>query len=136
MRFNLACFTAAVLAASVAAVPLDSTKTVLVHREACPAPAPAPAPTPVPAPAPAPQPQSSEVCTANSQPSCCESVQSSSNSQVLDLFSQLGIDHQKASDKGPVGLTCMVSLPSSQTSQNHLHGVNSKGRSLVNESDS
>lgn len=107
MRFNIACVSAALFAAVVAAVPV----------EACPAPvpqpAPAPAPQPVPVPAPAPEPAQpekeeihSQQCGANTSLHCCETVSDTSNAHITQLLNAAGIDHQEATSKGQVGLTC------------------------------
>lgn len=115
MRFNIACVSAALFAAVVTAVPVE---TIVARQEACPAPvpqpapapAPAPQPVPVPVPAPAPVEQKQEInnyqCGANTSLHCCETVSDTSNSRVTQLLNAAGIDHQEAKSKGQVGLTC------------------------------
>ncbi|CRG87067.1 hypothetical protein PISL3812_04082 [Talaromyces islandicus] len=124
MRFNFACATACLFAVAALAVPVEvERKVVVVRSDACPAPAPAPAPAPpasnpppaqpIP-PAPAPpqvsnpseQTNVNKQCAANTSVHCCNTVDSTDNSNILNQLSAAGIDHQEAKQKGQVGLTC------------------------------
>jgi hypothetical protein len=132
MHFNFACVTACVFAVAALAVPVEvERKVVVVRADVCPAPAPAtttaPAPevssppaeyySPPPPPPvtttvsnPPPAPQSTSVdnkqCSAGTSVHCCDTVDSTDNSNVLNQLTAAGIDHQDAKQKGQVGLTC------------------------------
>ncbi|KUL89269.1 hypothetical protein ZTR_03733 [Talaromyces verruculosus] len=130
MHFNFACITACVFAAAALAVPVEvERKVVVVRADVCPAPAPAttaaPAPSPPaeyysPPPAappvtttvsnPPPAPQSTSVdnkqCSAGTSVHCCDTVDSTDNSNVLNALNAAGLDHGDATQKGQVGLTC------------------------------
>ncbi|QKX60273.1 uncharacterized protein TRUGW13939_07416 [Talaromyces rugulosus] len=130
MHFNFACATACLFAVAAFAVPVEvERKVVVVRSDACPAPAP-PAPAqapPAPAPpvsnpppvqpsppAPAPpqvsnpseQTNVNKQCAANTSVHCCDTVDSTDNSNIVNQLSAAGIDHQEAKQKGQVGLTC------------------------------
>lgn len=134
MHFNFACITACVFAAAAIAVPVEvERKVVVVRADVCPAPAPAttasspPAekytpPPPAPAPAspvtttvsnPPPAQQSTSVdnkqCSAGTSVHCCDTVDSTDNSNVLNALNAAGLDHGDATQKGQVGLTCKFS---------------------------
>lgn len=143
MHFNFACATACLFAVAAFAVPVEVERKVVVVRsesDACPAPAPAPAPpasNPPPAqpspPAPAPpqvsnpseQTNVNKQCAANTSVHCCDTVDSTDNSNVLNQLSAAGIDHQEAKQKGQVGLTCgfYTTTKSVDTSTDHLLGT-------------
>ncbi|EED14377.1 fruiting body protein SC3 precursor, putative [Talaromyces stipitatus ATCC 10500] len=136
MHFNVACITTCVFAVAALAVPVEvERKVVVVRAEVCPAPAPAPAttapevspspptaeyhsPPPVTAPAPPtatvsnppPAPQTTSVdnkqCAAGTTVHCCDTVDSTDNSNVLNQLNAAGIDSHDAEQKGQVGLTC------------------------------
>lgn len=122
MHFNFACATACLFAVAALAVPVEVERKVVVVRsesDACPASAPAPpASNPPPAqpspPAPAPpqvsnpseQTNVNKQCAANTSVHCCNTVDSTDNSNVLNQLSAAGVDHQEAKQKGQVGLTC------------------------------
>ncbi|KAE8548212.1 hypothetical protein TMatcc_010064 [Talaromyces marneffei ATCC 18224] len=130
MHFNFACITACVFAAAALAVPVEvERKVVVVRADVCPAPAPAttaPAPevsSPPPAeyysppppvtttmsnPPPAAQGPSvdNKQCSAGTSVHCCDTVDSTDNSNVLNQLNAAGIDHSDAKQKGQVGLTC------------------------------
>lgn len=62
----------------------------------------------------APEPQTTTVsndnkqCSAGTSVHCCDTVDSTDNSSVLNQLTAAGIDHQTAQQKGQVGLTCKL----------------------------
>jgi hypothetical protein len=111
MRFNLICASAALFAVAVSAVPVEKVVVVRSDPEACPAPHPAPAPAPA-QPSSNPPPQqtaaSTQQCSAGTGPHCCDTVDSTNNSDILNQLTAAGVDHNTATQKGQVGLTCKI----------------------------
>ncbi|EEA19921.1 hypothetical protein PMAA_006880 [Talaromyces marneffei ATCC 18224] len=80
MHFNFACITACVFAAAALAVPVE------VERKGPSV--------------------DNKQCSAGTSVHCCDTVDSTDNSNVLNQLNAAGIDHSDAKQKGQVGLTC------------------------------
>ncbi|KAH8690001.1 hypothetical protein BGW36DRAFT_390059 [Talaromyces proteolyticus] len=80
MHFNFACATACLFAIAALAVPVEVEKKTNIS--------------------------SNKQCAAGTSVHCCDTVDSTDNSNVLNQLSAAGIDHNEAKQKGQVGLTC------------------------------
>uniref|UniRef100_A0A093UXC7 Hydrophobin n=1 Tax=Talaromyces marneffei PM1 TaxID=1077442 RepID=A0A093UXC7_TALMA len=87
MHFNFACITACVFAAAALAVPVEVERKVVVVRADGPS-------------------VDNKQCSAGTSVHCCDTVDSTDNSNVLNQLNAAGIDHSDAKQKGQVGLTC------------------------------